>query len=172
MLYDFDLSQREKSILRKRLGFTENGEIQDSQVSQFPSYYIHFPAYVEDMAGNDLQPISVKGLVPSKGDRIYFSSFMKTNIVPGYDHSYDFRKWYVKKVVWSVTVQTTKKEQLLYDNIFHVEVIVDYYRWSHWFWELKLKYYHDPLNKLKNYFRKKNAKYRDHLNEKNKNAKS
>jgi hypothetical protein len=151
-LAKMNLNEHEKAILRKRWGLNADGTTNDSEPEyKGQSYTIFFPYKQES---REFEPITVKGQVPSIGDRMTFRSLTHINM-PGFDHKNDFRKWYVKEVYWSYNVQSTPKDQLLYDHTCRADVIVDYNRWGYWWWNLKLKYYYDPKNKLKQWFRNK-----------------
>jgi len=154
VLDGIELNEHEKTLLRKRwcVGEFEGKEKEPNG----QRYTVFFPSDKDGL--REFEPLSLVGQVPSEGDRISFRG-MSFNEDPGYEHKKNYRSWYVKKVWWSVTVQTNKKDQLLYDHIARAEVHVDYSRWVEFVWKLKMKFYYDPkraiLNKIRSWKKKK-----------------
>ena len=153
-LAEMNLDEREKAILRKRLGMNDDGTIADSKFRYKGQKYTVFFAHDKKSDKREYEPITICGQVPAVGDRMYFKSLSFHNNKEGYDHNRDYRKWYVKEVFWSYNVQSTAKDQLLYDHTCYAEVIVDYNRLGYWWENLTLKCYHWPKNNLKRWLSK------------------
>lgn len=142
-----DLNDHEKAILRKRWGV--DGEEAAEKAGR---YIIFFPTNKDEthMFGD----ITLYGQVPSIGDKISFKNMAYKDALPAYNHAHTFYQWYVKDVYWSVNVQTSEKDQLLFDHTVSAQVMVDYYRWTYWWWNFRLKYYYDPKRAIKKWLQK------------------
>ena len=121
------LNEHEQELFRKRMDETEPYKGMD--------VYFCFPEKL------DLETIKVVGTVPRVGESISCRAY---GINP--DPEYDFRdrfRFRVKEVIYSVTVQTTSKERLLFPHRMRAEVYLVPDRWfefkcemRHWRWRI------------------------------------
>lgn len=144
-LSDMDLTEEEKKVVRSRfLG------VEDEHNPKFAKE--RYTVFFSDDVG--LDPISLRGQVPCKGDRMSFRSFSVKDSLPAYNHDQELRSWYVKEVYWNYTVQSTKKDQLLRDHTVTAEVHVDFYRWQYRKQQFLIKFWYVPKRKLKDCWKK------------------
>ena len=121
-----EMTEEEKAIIRKRM----NEE--DKPYTGF-KITVFFPDKEE------LDPITITGEVPKKGDIIYIGNWLVKSLnIKDEDKGRDFtrrRKWVVTNVYYSIRTGLSLKENLLYDNVYKAEVNVkQYFSLGDWWW--------------------------------------